>query len=374
MAEKPRAVRCADVNGLSTPKLNASRYLLMYQPVSRGFFVFTRKVFKMKNCTSERMIQVMSFALLILLFGFAGCSGAPTSKSQNALLTRQEVTEDIEYTKKMLKNAYVGHRFQSADVFEKALANLETLKNSATELNAKQLCDQIENAISVLPDSHLFAAFPIQNGYSPCSRAGMRFEKSQSTVGDNLQLDPNKKWSLLERITPNGKRIKVLAISSFSGAGNLNDSHWKDFIDTSNTLARERYFVIDLRENGGGSDRAINSWIQNLLSGEKQLMPPIWVLQSEEAFQVRLNSYQFNKTRAKTDDDKSYQDKMIASDTDRLNESRKGKLARWDQQDWGTYKGKAPHSYTELTQAGRCISEMSGWQSFLTPASIFKWA
>lgn len=291
----------------------------------------------------------------------------PDAVTPSSMLAPAEIQTDVAFVKNMLLNGYVGSRFQDTALMKQAIGNLEFIGSGGPSLSREALCERIAQAIEVLPDRHLYVALPTGTGYRPCGAAGSFWKSVKSDHGANLQTDPAREWGMFERATPGKRKVKILAISSFGGAGNLQSKHWQEFVQTGNDLSRERFFIVDVRGNRGGSDPAMRAWFRALIHGTKQLSPDYWILQSPEAMTLLRDSARLERDWADTAEMKLYYNARMKEMDGQLALALKNLLPRWTKGELGRVTGTAATTYAGTVyvlmdrMTGSCGEEMVEW-------------
>ena len=311
----------------------------------------------------------MSLSLLacvVVAHAVLAADGPPKAGGVARKLSPQEVAEDAHYVRRMLQHAYAGSRFHDPLLFKEVIENLRALERANREMTREEACNAVQDAIRILPDHHLYAALPNEVGYPPCGSARERFRHAAS-AGKNIQGDKTREWALVEKPTPGGRRIKVLAISSFAGGGDTASARSREFIRTADALRNEPCFVVDLRGNDGGADPALREWVARLVHGKKRLAPEQWRLQSPEASAIRLNYWKLQKLRTRDDEEKLFFDKEIGWEEERTALAKTGKSPEWVKQAPADITGTAPATYGGKVYAlinkgtASCAESMAEW-------------
>lgn len=239
-------------------------------------------------------------AIVLMLYVFS-------SQAVAGLMTRTDVATDVDHLINTLNKAYVGSRFHDPQKMKTTIANLKKLKANHAIKDDVQFCKELYQALKPLPDKHM----SIQLGKEIEYRLGT--ERKKVDVGNNLLKESEGSWKLFKKVTPKGKNVDVVAISSFGTGGDMEDKEWKEFVNMADYLLKQPYFIIDLRGNDGGSFMAFFPWFEKMAPKGKELKYVYQQLQSVEAIDLLIEMQKRQKLHYK--DDKThleYLDKRIA--------------------------------------------------------------
>lgn len=260
-------------------------------------------------------------------------------------VSNEDIKGDISYLIQMLQNAYSGSHVHDKNLMESVYANLQSIPinpEHQNDMSIKYFCYKITEVLSKLPDNHLYSFIPKIKGYSQCKISN---KKDFSNVGNNIQQNPNLRWSLTDSTTPLNNKIKTLAISSFDEGENLESIKWKGFVETSQILFKEKYFIVDLRGNRGGSTPVVQKWILNFFNGNKKLLGSQYKFVSNDSILVRKNYWQLNSLWATNKEEKTFYQKASEREIEKLTKLQINNNNSWQQINNGIYQGAGQSQY-----------------------------
>jgi hypothetical protein len=202
----------------------------------------------------------------LLLFG---CASKPSIQPDDLLikdtysltpqstLSTQEANHDVEVILYTLKNGYGGRKYVDSVLFDSALKSIESLKNPSGEVSVAAFCEQIDDALLLIPDNHLSASM---RGRA-CSTKRV---EPIGNVGKNVSAGSDLPWSFSTRKV-GGKQIAILSISRFE---KHEDVSWKGFLGAVAESKRSAAIIIDLRGNPGGDDTMGFEMSERLFGGK----------------------------------------------------------------------------------------------------------
>jgi len=176
-------------------------------------------------------------------------------------LSKHEVQHDIDILMHAMTHGYGGWQFiteSQRKQFSSAIMRIRKKANRHASKGAINLCTAIDDALTIIPDSHLRARIDIA---ASCANRRKQFIR-QPSVGNNIAADHTLPWKLIYR-KMGTYRVPVLGISSLP---NYNSNAWQGFEGALLSLAKEPIIIIDLRGNRGGSDTAMQR-LRLLLTG-----------------------------------------------------------------------------------------------------------
>src|SRR5688572_11314604 len=242
------------------------------------------------------MHGAMGRTLLLACVALCACAGnarnyrdlASTSVSageKTKQLSSADVSRDLSLVDYALDRAYVGGGFVPRAAWAALRARLTGLQGQA--LSVERLCDEIGDALWMLPDAHLMAYRRESDGNHRCGTEYRRTRRRPS-VGANYAADQTRSPWQLEFLTTGGATYSVLALKSLPAHA---DPVWNEFDGALRALADSDGVLIDLRGNSGGDDSRGRQLARLLVDGPLQSKARrVHVRQTPETLTLQINA------------------------------------------------------------------------------------
>ena len=214
-------------------------------------------------------------------------------------MTLTQIQRDIEYLLEYLDHGYVGKRFLERDTYNRVIEKLSRIKSREKAFSDKEFCELLVETLLMLPDAHI--------GVRKKGICGSYKEKKIKNVGKNLNDDSKKSWDLIQKFSSKNKKVYVLAISSLATGSNVQGEEWQKFIDQVKILRKQKFFIVDLRNNSGGSAMVIRTWLGGLLKRGRDYSFPYYKNESKQAIEMMINRFDLLGRQSA---DQSFQNQM----------------------------------------------------------------
>ena len=251
-------------------------------------------------------------------------------KQINSNTEKRLSLEELKYDKKQilytLRNAYSG-QFLPGNQYKTLLKDIESIQ---APINAKQLCETLNEYFDKFPDNHLQASM----NDKPCIKEKRNSHdlKKKGNVGKNYYKENyyKQKNPIPWNVKLDKKNTHTALLISIINFPLENSSAWDGFLNkVKKLLPGAQLVIIDLRGNNGGSD-STGYKLSSLLAGVRLKIPykKQQTIYHPASFQIMINSLEFrgrqftNKNKEYPQDLKDYikiftekRDKLIKGET-----------------------------------------------------------
>ena len=178
-------------------------------------------------------------------------AGDTNAKSPDTKLTARQVQHEVSVFSRVLINVYCGWPFHDEILKRRVLQILTDIYKNAHDMTSLELLEQLKQVIKIIPDNHINLNMV---GYHKEVRTGLR--KQRPNVGSNVAGDEKFIIDLKNDIGI----IGIRTLSKWSAEERESfDKQWRAILPKSKSL------IVDIRDNGGGSSRPVESLARYIL-------------------------------------------------------------------------------------------------------------
>jgi hypothetical protein len=250
---------------------------------------------------SAFLFRTLLVSISFLSFAGIGCASKPSIQPDDllikdtytltprSLLSSQEANHDVEVILYALKNGYGGRKYVNGVILDSALKSIDSLKNPSGEVSVAAFCEQIDEALFLIPDNHLSASIRGRD----CSTKRV---EPRGNVGKSVSAGSEPPWSFGTRKVV-GTQIAILSINRFE---KHEDVSWKGFLDAVAEAKKSAAIIIDLRGNPGGDDTMGFEMSERLFGGKTPSPIEFTVMSTTSAsFAGLANNWKLREIRLK---------------------------------------------------------------------------
>ena len=178
-------------------------------------------------------------------------AGDTKAKSPDTILTAKQVKHEVSVFSRVLINVYCGWPFHDEILKRRVLQILTDIYKNAHDMTSLELLEQLKQAIEIIPDNHINLRMI---GHGKEVRTGLR--KQRPNVGSNVAGDDK----FVVKFKNDIGIIGIRTLSKWSTEEQESfEQQWRKI------LPRSKVLIVDIRDNGGGSSRPIETLARYIL-------------------------------------------------------------------------------------------------------------